>query len=174
MTPLHPAVVHLPIALVFIMPLIFIFLLWAERKGIVTYKAWYLAIALQVIIVGTSFASVSLGEREEERVEDVVGEVAIEEHEEWGKIVPWVSLGVLLSLSASVALKNKTAIKTGALVLSLGAIVPVIMAGRTGGELVYKHNAASAYLQSGIGLENKSQPASSVHENKKDKDGDED
>ena len=79
--PLHPAVVHLPIALALVVPLVALFALVASRLGWLPTRGWLFVVLLQALLLGSGWASHETGEEEEERVERVVAERHIEDHE---------------------------------------------------------------------------------------------
>jgi len=146
--PLHPAVVHFPIVLAFLAPLAAVALLWAIQSGRLTRQAWVWVVVLQAAVMTTGWLAAEAGEREEERVERVVAEERIEEHEEGaerflaiaGLALVIAFAGVLREPVGSVA----RALTVVAGVVALGAVAAV---GHSGGELVYRHGAALAYSQ---------------------------
>ena len=87
------------------------------------------------------------GEGDEERVEEVVAESVIHEHEEAAELFLPLSAGMLL-LAAGGLLKGgpgrvaRAAAPFGALLL----LVAGYRVGHTGGGLVYEYGAASAYV----------------------------
>ncbi|MCA9604231.1 MAG: hypothetical protein KC619_01465 [Myxococcales bacterium] len=144
----HPKVVHVPIALAVLMPLIAGGLALAWWREWLPRRAWLVAAALQAVMLLGGFASLRTGEAEEERVEEVVPERAIHEHEEAAEVFVGGSLVVLLvMLAAAFVPKEKVALGLAAAsvvgavaVLGLGYRV-----GEAGGALVYRHDAARAY-----------------------------
>ena len=81
--PLHPAVVHLPIALAILVPLVAaVRTRWRRGSAIVPVRGWAFVVLLQVLLVGTAWLAIETGEDQEERVEKVVAERHIEDHEE--------------------------------------------------------------------------------------------
>jgi uncharacterized membrane protein len=80
--PLHPAVVHLPIALAVLMPLLAAAAAFAIARGLLPARAWLVVAVLQLLLVGSAWTAVETGENEEERVERIVAEQHIEAHEE--------------------------------------------------------------------------------------------
>jgi uncharacterized membrane protein len=146
--PLHPLVVHVPIALAVLMPLIAAGLLLAWWRDALPRRAWWVAVALQGILLVSSVAALKTGEAEEERVEEVVPEAALEEHEE--AALPFViGSGVVLLLFLAAGLfPNETNAKRLALAATFGTLAVLYLGyrvGEAGGELVYEHDAASAY-----------------------------
>jgi uncharacterized membrane protein len=60
--PLHPKLVHLPIALAILMPMISGGLLLAWMKDLLPKRAWIVAVALQAVLVGSSVMAMRSGE----------------------------------------------------------------------------------------------------------------
>lgn len=143
----HPKVVHLPIALAVLMPLVCAGLLFAWMSDLLPRRAWIIALVLQVVLVGSSFVAMRSGETEEETVEAVVAEAQIEAHEEAAEVFTWTAATALLFFAGALLfgdpLGRKLAMMATAsslLVLALG-----YRAGQGGGALVYQHGAAAAY-----------------------------
>ena len=150
--PLHPAIVHFPIVLAVLAPLLAAAALWAIHSGRLPGRSWLGIVLLQVLLVGTAWVATETGEREEDRVERVVAERHIEEHEEAAE-----RFLVLAALVLPLAAAGMLAGRVGAInrmltiVLSLAALGAAGSAGHSGGELVYRHGAAAAYTQPGPG-----------------------
>jgi hypothetical protein len=88
------------------------------------------------------------GEREEERVEQVVAERHIETHEEAAEAFVWASAVVLLLMGLPLALPDGRARQAASLGALLGTLIVLGLgyrAGEAGGKLVYQHGAAQAY-----------------------------
>ncbi|MCA9673595.1 MAG: hypothetical protein KC464_01045, partial [Myxococcales bacterium] len=81
-TPLHPVIVHVPLVLALVAPVAIGWAAWRRLRGATDRRTWLAAALLQVVIVGSAFAALRTGGEEEERVEQVVPEAAIETHEE--------------------------------------------------------------------------------------------
>lgn len=149
--PLHPKLVHLPIALALLMPMVSAGLLLAWMRDLLPRRAWVVAVALQAVLVASSVAAMRSGSSEEETVERVVAESAIETHEEAAEAFTWTSGGVLLLFVAGLALP--AAAGRGAATAATAATLVVLFlgyrVGQAGGALVYQHGAASAYTQGG-------------------------
>ena len=100
--PLHPAIVHLPLGLAFVIPALAAGFAWALWTGRVRPRgAWLTVIALQALLLGSGFVAMNTGEREEDRVERIVPDAAIERHEEYAEQFVWA---VGLTLVALVTL----------------------------------------------------------------------
>lgn len=147
--PLHPIVVHAPLALAGLLPLFAVAALWAIRRGARPLQAWAVPLALAGIMTGGAWVALETGEEEEERVEAVVPEAALHEHEEAAERFLLVA-GVLTAV-AGVGLVGGTlgsAARALATVGTVGALVAAIQVGSKGGDLVYVHGAASAWVES--------------------------
>jgi uncharacterized membrane protein len=148
--PLHPAVVHLPIALAVLMPLLAAAWIAAIAKGFVPARAWLAVILLQVLLAASAWLAVETGEDEEERVEQIVAEQQIEEHEEAAERLA-IAAGVVALLMAGGLLPGRGG-RIGRMVgafASLVVLAAAVSAGHSGGELVYRYGAASAYVTGG-------------------------
>ncbi|MEO8682859.1 MAG: hypothetical protein ABI665_27675 [Vicinamibacterales bacterium] len=152
--PLHPAIVHLPLALAVLIPLAGAAFLWAWFTGRVTHRAWVAMVALQALLLGTSLLAINTGQGDGERVEKVVQESAIEHHEEAAELFAWAA-GATLVLATLVLVFGKSAAAAPLAVATLAATVVVgglgLRVGHAGGQLVYAQGAASAYAQPGTG-----------------------
>lgn len=146
---LHPKLVHFPIAFSVLMPLLAGGLLIAWWRGWLPKRAWWIAIAVQTLLVGTTFLALESGEVDEETAEEVVSEDAIHEHEEAAEVFWFGALGALGLLALAGFLKND---KRALSVAILGTAVTVVVlglgvrVGSAGGELVWEHGAANAFI----------------------------
>ena len=148
--PLHPLVVHFPIVLSILLPISALVALWAIRKGTTPRWAWALPVAVAAALTVSAYVATETGEREEDRVERVVPERAIHGHEEAAERFLVLS-GVLL-LVAGVGLMPRMVGEAARLVTAVGALgllAAGVQVGHSGGELVYRHGAASAYTNEG-------------------------
>jgi uncharacterized membrane protein len=143
--PLHPMVVHFPIVLAFLAPFAGVAAFWAIRRRHVGAGAWLGVVLLQVALVVSTFAAVRAGERDEERVESVVGERQLERHEEWGERFLWASGLALLLSGTGLVWRSSDAPKTLSILASAGVVAVAIWTGHSGGELVYRYNAGAAH-----------------------------
>lgn len=145
--PLHPALVHFPIVFAALLPVAAVAALWAvHRNPGFRRRAWAVPLALAAALSLSAWASVQTGESQEERVEPVVPAAALEDHEEAADRFLFLSLGVLGVMAVGLSRGRVGAVARGA-----GAVAAVALAiagyqvGHSGGELVYRHGAASAY-----------------------------
>lgn len=144
--PLHPIVVHFPIVLGALLPVLAIVLWWGIKKWQLTPKVWALVSAMALVYSLSAVAAVQLGEVDEDKVEKVVSERVIEEHEEAGELIPWIAGTLFLVSLGGLSVRYSKKAQLGLIALSLVAVAPLIHAGHTGGELVYEHGAAIAHL----------------------------
>jgi uncharacterized membrane protein len=148
----HPKLVHLPIALAVLMPLVTGGLLLAWWRKWLPARAWVIAVALQALLVGSGILALRSGEVEAESVERVVAERFVEEHEEAAEAFVWTSGGVLAVMLLALALSARRTGPLPAALATLGTLVVLGLGYRTGqagGDLVYRHGAAQAYVSSG-------------------------
>jgi hypothetical protein len=144
--PLHPAVVHLPIALALLAPFAALLAALAIRAAWLPARAWAAVVLLQGLLVASAWAALETGEREEERVESVVRESRIEAHEKAAERFLPLAIGALVVSSAGLIAGRTGAFGRGATVAAAaGVLAAAVAVGHSGGELVYRHGAASAY-----------------------------
>lgn len=152
--PLHPKLVHLPIALAVLMPLLSAGLLLAWWRAWLPRRGWLVVVALQAVLVVSGVAALRTGETDEERVEARVAETAIEAHEEAAQLFVMGGAAVLLVGLAAVFLRREGAARGLAAAATAGTLAVLFLGYRTGeagGRLVYQHGAASAYAVAGAG-----------------------
>ena len=144
--PLHPAVVHLPLGLAVLMPLLAAGFAWAAWTGRVGVNAWLAVIALQAVLVGSGYVAMRAGHAEEARVETVVDESMIHEHEEMGEQFVWAA-GATLALAVLVfVVRIPSATRPLMACVVLAAIVVAalaVRAGQAGGAVISGDPAAN-------------------------------
>jgi hypothetical protein len=152
--PLHPAVVHIPIAIAVLLPLFAVGALWYIRRGAPPRPAWGITVALAAMLVLSAWVSLQTGQQQEERVEEVVPEQSIGTHEEAAEAFLVVSAGVLMVALVGLA---RGRIGEGGRWVATAGTVAVLAAGwnvgHSGGMLVYRDGAASAYATGAVGGE---------------------
>lgn len=153
-TPLHPAIVHLPIALTLLLPFFALGALWAIRRGARASRAWGVTTALFAALSLSAWAAVETGQAQEERVEDVVAEAPFEAHEEAAESFLLLSLGVLGIAAIGLASgKVGSAARVAGTVGSAILLIAGYRVGHSGGQLVYRYGAASAYTSGATSVE---------------------
>jgi len=148
--PLHPALVHVPLGLAVVAPILALGVLVLFWKEGVSRKAWALVVGCQALLVAGGFVAMRTGSGEEVRVERIVSEQAIERHEEAGEVFIWSAAAVLAVASITLLLPARTA-RSGAVAVAIGMVVVAglgVRVGHAGGQLVYQHNAGAAYSSS--------------------------
>lgn len=152
-SPLHPAIVHVPLVLALLTPLLAGWAAWATHRGRATAAAWRLAAGLQVIVLVAAIAAMRTGEADEEAVEEVVAHELIEEHEHRAQRFTGSALLTALLLIGAAAAHGRgrarlaSALGAGGAVVALGSAGLGLSAGHAGGELVYVHGAAAAHVR---------------------------
>jgi hypothetical protein len=142
----------MPMALAMLVPVFVIGVMVAVKRGASMRKGWSLIVALMAVFTVSSVIAVETGEDEEEVVEDVVDHDIIHEHEEAGERLR--NLAVLTFALSMVGLANG---KVGAAFRGVSAGMVFVLAvaaygvGKSGGELVYDHGAANAYMETPAG-----------------------
>lgn len=158
-TPLHPLIVHLPMALAVLMPLVAGGMLLAWWRGYFRKRTWSIVCLLQAAMLASSLVAMRTGEDDEERVEQVVAEAAIEQHEEAAELFTWGS-GLLLVVSLMPLLLRSQGKARAAGLLTVGGTLVMLglgyNVGSAGGELVYKHGAAAAFTATDQGTPSRS------------------
>lgn len=165
--PLHPALVHFPLALAGLIPLFVIGAIVAMRRGVAARRAWSLVVALMVLLAASSFLAVKTGEDEEEAVEEIVDHDFIHEHEEKAELFRNLTLLTLVVAAAGLAKGKIGGFSRGAATGMSFVLAGLAWGvGGSGGDLVYKHGAANAYIeQSGTAM-----PAEEEHDDDEDED----
>lgn len=146
----HPRIVHLPIALAFLMPLIAGGVASAYLRGWLDRRVWVIILLLQGAMFGSGLLAMNTGEAELERVEQVVASRHIESHEEAAELFIWASAIVLGLMAVPLVLPEgevSNALIIFACLGSVGVLALAYRTGEEGGRLVYEHGAADAYVR---------------------------
>ncbi len=145
--PYHPLVVHFPLALTFILPLLILIFAWMIKANKMTPKGWLIIVGLQMAVVVSGYVALETGENEEHAVGRVVAKGLIHDHEEAAEIfVGSTVLGLVLSIAAFFLRKELSfPLKLGIAAIGLLSSFLAYRTGKLGGELVYVHGAANAY-----------------------------
>lgn len=153
--PLHAAVVHFPVVLAMLLPLVALGALYAIRRGARPTTAWGITSIVAGTLLLSAWASLQTGEAEEERVEEVVSERVIGGHEDAAQLFTGIVGGVLLLTIAGLA-KGRlgSGARIAATVGTLAVVAAGVNVGHSGGQLVYRHGAGAAYATTGAAAEN--------------------
>ncbi len=146
--PMHPAIVHFPIVLMFILPLVAIGALWAIRRGMKARIAWAFPAVVAAGLALSVWVSIETGEETSERVERVVPKQPLHAHEEMAEL--FLTLAGGLVVVAAAGMLGGTLGRAARVVATVGAVGVAavgVRVGHTGGQLVYEHGAAAAYAE---------------------------
>ncbi len=122
----------------------------AVRRGVRATRAWALPAGLAVLLLVSAYAAVKTGEAQEETVESVVSEQVIHEHEESAENFLLLVAALTLVAGAGLVSGRMGQVARGVgLAGSLAVLVMGAKVGHSGGEMVFKHGAASAYVSGG-------------------------
>jgi uncharacterized membrane protein len=144
--PVHPMIVHFPIAFVFLLPFLIVAFAMMIRKHKMAPQGWLIIIGIQFAVVVSGYIALETGEVEEERVEGFVPKKLIHAHEEAGEIfVASTVIGLVLSIAAFFVRKEiGHPLKLSIALISVISSFLAYRTGELGGELVYKHDAGSS------------------------------
>lgn len=139
--PLHPAVVHVPLGLALVMPVLLGVLLWAIATHRLPGKVWLVALVLQGVVLGAAAVALRTGEQDEDRVEARAGEARIEAHERAAQAFTVAAGGTFLAAALALMLRERRRpfLTAGgaSVVLSVAMLALGIQAGHRGGLLVH-------------------------------------
>ena len=146
--PLHPKIVHLPLGLAMVMPIVFVLLAAAVRRQWLPPRAWWMGVALAAFTSLGAFAAAQLGDSDALRVEKVLDKKLIDEHDAAAGQFQF-ALGVTLAIAVLGGILRDPRARLGAhtatALLSVVAFGLGVRTGHLGGNLVYKHGAAAVY-----------------------------
>ena len=150
--PMHPLVVHFPVVLVVLLPISIVIVLWAIRKGATARRVWAVPLALAAALALSAWAATETGEAQEDKVERVVARGALHGHEEAAE--RFLVLSGVLTLVVAAGLAPGLVGRAARIVSAVGAVGLVaagVQVGHSGGLLVYREGAASAYTNPAAG-----------------------
>jgi uncharacterized membrane protein len=147
--PFHPIIVHFPLALTFVLPILILIFALMIKKNKMSHQAWLVIIGLQVLTSVTGYIALESGEEAEEVAERVVNKNVIHEHEERAEVfVGSTVIALVISVAAFFLRKEiQFLVKLTVCLVSLVSCFFAYRTGESGGELVYRYGAASAYTQ---------------------------
>lgn len=139
--PLHPAVVHVPLGLAFVMPVLLAVLVWAIVTQRLPVRAWLIGVLLQGVVLGAAGVALRTGERDEDRVERRAGEARVEAHERAARAFTFAAGGTFIAAALGLVLRSRPrpflAAGVGTVALSIAMLGLGIQAGHRGGLLVH-------------------------------------
>jgi hypothetical protein len=117
------------------------------RRGTPIRTLWTGVVAAAALLAGSAWLAVETGEGQEERVEQVVSEGALETHEERANLFLALTAGTLILTLIGLAKNRVGRIGRVAATVAAVALLPAgYMVGHSGGQLVYHDGAAQAYM----------------------------
>jgi uncharacterized membrane protein len=148
--PLHPALVHLPIGVAVLLPMLGAAVTLGVVRGWLPRTSWFLVVLVTAVGLASGLSAKRSGEQEEDRVEKraekKIPHEAIHEHEEAAEALIIAFAVSLVAATGVLFLRNDRGYKLGFVIVSLGFCVVAAAAYRTGelgGELVYRHGAGA-------------------------------
>ena len=148
--PFHPIVVHFPIALGVLVPVMGMFLIWAMSSKRANAKSWGIMVFITALYLASAVGAVKTGELDEHNAEELIGRSLVHDHEEAGEKVPWAAGILFVSCLVTYAISRNKLSWTHKLVtlLAIAGLYPLLYAGETGGKLVYEQGAARIHWNS--------------------------
>lgn len=144
--PLHPAIVHFPIVLMILQPIVLIGAFIAVRRGASLKTAWSIAAVFAVLLAISAFAATQTGELSEHKVKDTIGSELVEDHAEGAELFRNLAIvGAVIVLIGFAPGAAGRAARLASPVFAVALIWFGFQAGHSGGALVYEHGAASAF-----------------------------
>lgn len=139
----HPAIVHVPLGLAVVMPILAAALTLAIWRGRLPPSAFAVVTGLQLVVVWAGLVAIRLGHADAARAERVMSEQVIDPHEEAAETFEWAAVGVLVAAAVALVVPARRVPTLGALVTAgaLAAAALGVNAGEKGGELVFRHGA---------------------------------
>ncbi|MAD61205.1 MAG: hypothetical protein CMH49_06820 [Myxococcales bacterium] len=154
LTPLHPKIVHIPLALAVILPMLNMTLILSWWRQWLPRRVWLISACLHAVMTFGSLVAMQTGESDLDVVEKVVNKSKITEHEEAAELFLWANvMTMLLALVAAIAENEKQGLQFAIICTVLSAVGAflAIEAGDYGGKLVYKYGAGRAFSPSKYG-----------------------
>lgn len=147
--PIHPMVVHFPIVFALLTPVATFVALYLIRRRTKPARAWALPLSLMLILLGSSYLAVYTGEAEEERIEAVMPEALIENHESAAEqFILVVAIVGVIGLAGLARGRVGSVARGVATIGTLLIVVAGYRVGKAGGELAYQYSAAAEYIAS--------------------------
>ncbi len=166
--PIHPALVHLPLGLAFILPLVTVLVLASMlRARRFSVAGWALVVVLQGLLLAGGLAAQATGEREEDRVGTAASKVPIEQHERAAVQFLWIAGAALIPsvLTLLVPWPRTRATLAGASALAMVVVLGLaVRTGHAGGELVYVHGVIRPVTAPSAPTATRERPTKSAHD----------
>lgn len=144
--PLHPGVVHIPLGLALVLPILVILVQWSIRRQWIPQRAWCGIVLLQGMLFAAVIVAVETGEDEEGVALNVVPKSAIETHSDraaWFRVFAAVATGC--AALGLVSGRLGAVARWVTMALSLVLCTTAALVGKSGGDVAYRHGAATMY-----------------------------
>lgn len=150
--PLHPMMVHLPLGLALILPVIILTFMILIRLKKISDSMWIMIMSLQAFLVAIGHLTIATGENEEDLVRTIIDRKIVSMHElDAEMFVGSVVIGLVISVMGYFANKKyQFKSQVAVLAISIITILLAVNVGRSGAALVYKHGAAQVYLEKSL------------------------
>ena len=146
--PLHPAIVHVPLGLAFVLPLVALGVALARWRGKLPWRAWWGVVLLQAVVLAGCLAAVATGHADARQVAKVTGAAPVATHRILAVRFAW-GAGFVLGICLLPLLVDDRRLKgplvAAAVVGLAGTAVLAVETGIAGGRLVYRYDAARAH-----------------------------
>ncbi len=149
--PWHPVLVHFPIALGVLIPVVAL-AIWFLNHGLTTSKKiWLLVPILAGLNVVSTIAANHFGKLDTNRIAPLISDdayLALEAHSLAGENLLWLSvLMFAISISMNWLLPRFRWAPLGFVLISFCAMVPVLLVAQSGTELIYEHGLSEVGRQ---------------------------
>jgi hypothetical protein len=149
--PLHPAVVHFPIAIALLLPFALALAAGSIAMGSLDRRVWAGLVLLHAVGAGSAWFAEETGHDQEERVERALGEALerpIHEHEENAeRLVLAFAASFVVTAAGLLGGRFGGVARAAAVAGALAVALLSVPTGESGGALVYEHGAADAYVR---------------------------
>ncbi|MDQ3336288.1 MAG: hypothetical protein M4D80_14060 [Myxococcota bacterium] len=143
---MHPKLVHVPIALCILMPMIASLIWFGIRRGWFSPRTWLIAVVLQGAMAVGGLAALQTGLDDAAKVEGYASEEALATHEARGYWFVYVAAANLVLCGGAFVLQRRQQLLGGLVIVgTLASAYAGYLVGDAGGRLVYIGNASDAH-----------------------------
>lgn len=138
--PVHPLLVHLPIALILLAPFLGLGLLLLLRKEPVQSGLWRILVFWHILLTFSIYAAMTAGEWEREKIVDPVAISRIQAHEDAATLLLLFSLPAIAVAALGIRENSRTFfMRIGLIVVQVFLLLLCVRTAHLGGELVYRY-----------------------------------